>query len=178
MMAAWPPSFDLSYTNDQLLTAGTDGLPLGDLNWFPEAKESYMANRDQHVAALRDSVENAVAVYVPGSATPLITPSTGTSVDDLDETPNGFKLQQNYPNPFNPTTTISFNLPKAVDVKLTVYNLLGQRVAVLINNEIRTAGEHSVQWNGSDASGNVVSSGVYVYRLETEDFVKSRSMLL
>ena len=176
---AWPPNFDLSYTNEFLQTAGTDGLPLGDLNWYPEAKESYLANRDMHIAALRDSVDNAVGVYVPGSPTPLTTPdNVGTSVEDgFGEAPVKFTLEQNYPNPFNPTTNIVFTLSRSADVKLTVYNLLGQRVAVLLDNQTRLTGTHTVQWNGRDDAGQLVSSGVYVYRLEAEDFTQSRKML-
>ena len=71
---SWPPPFNLTYTNDTLLTAGTDGLPLGDLNWFPDKKAIYDANRAQYIAALRDSMLNAKYLYVPGdSASALIT---------------------------------------------------------------------------------------------------------
>lgn len=175
---AWPPSFDLSYTHDFLDQASTEGLPVGDLNWFPEAKALYMENRDMHIAALRDSIANAVGVYVPGSPTPMITPNDiSVSVDDPSETPSEFTLEQNYPNPFNPTTNISFTLTKAADVKLTVYNLLGQKVAVLLDNQLRTAGKHTVQWDGRDEVGTLVSSGMYIYRLEAEDFTHSRKML-
>lgn len=175
----WPPDFDLSYDTDGLMQASTEGLPLGDLNWFPDAKEVYLANRDQHIATLRDSILNAVGVYVPGSPTPMITPENiSVAVEDELETPNDFRLDQNYPNPFNPTTNITFNLPEAVDVQLTVYNMLGQRVAVLINNELRSAGQHTVQWDGRDGAGNLVASGMYVYQLDAADFTKSRSMFL
>ncbi|MEZ4702400.1 MAG: T9SS type A sorting domain-containing protein [Rhodothermales bacterium] len=176
-LTAWPPSFDLNYSNAFLQTAGTDGLPVGDLNWFPDAKDSYYANRDMHIAALRDSIANAVAVYVPGSPTPMITPSS-VAVEDLGgEIPAQFTLDQNYPNPFNPTTNIVFSLPKAINVNLTVYNVLGQRVAVILNDEAIEAGAHSVQWDGRDALGNLVSSGVYIYRLEAGDFSQARKML-
>ena len=176
---AWPPAFDLSYNSDALQQASTEGLPLGDLNWFPEAKELYMANRDQHIATLRDSIQNAVGLYVPGSPTPMITPADiNVATEDDIETPNAFRLDQNYPNPFNPSTSITFNLPKAVDVSLTVYNMLGQRVAVLVNNELRAAGQHTVQWDGRDAAGMQAASGLYVYRLQADDFTQARTMLL
>lgn len=178
-LANWPPSFDLSYSSEGLLQASTEGLPLGDLNWFPEAKEVYMANRDQYIAALRDSITSAVGVYVPGSPTPMITPADiNVATEDDIETPNEFRLDQNYPNPFNPSTSITFNLPKAVDVNLTVYNMLGQRIAVLVNNELRSVGQHTVQWDGRDASGMQAASGLYVYRLEADDFIEARTMLL
>ncbi len=86
--------------------------------------------------------------------------------------PEEFSLSQNYPNPFNPTTTIEYSLPKAGDVSLKVYNLTGQEVALLINDKM-PAGNHTVSW---DASGS--ASGVYFYRLQAGDFVKTRKMVL
>ncbi|MBP7697472.1 MAG: S8 family serine peptidase [candidate division Zixibacteria bacterium] len=86
--------------------------------------------------------------------------------------PAGFELAQNYPNPFNPTTTISFTLPTPGDVTLEVFNVLGQRVAVLASGPYG-AGTHHVEWN---ASG--VSSGVYLYRLSAGEFTETRKMLL
>ena len=173
----WPPSIDLSYTNSVLLTAGTDGLPLGDLNWFPEAKETYYANRDQNLADLQALKTSTEGIYVPGSPTPMITPENVAVEEISSEVPNQYTLEQNYPNPFNPTTNIVFSLPQQENVRLSVYNILGQEVAVLVNNETISAGTHSVQWNGRDAVGNMVSSGVYFYRIDTADFSQSRKML-
>jgi flagellar hook assembly protein FlgD len=76
-----------------------------------------------------------------------------------------FKLFQNYPNPFNPTTRIEFSLPIATDVELTVYNILGQQVSSLINDQ-RSAGSHSVMWNADDSNGMKLSSGIYFYMLK------------
>ena len=178
MIMNWPPSFDLSYGEEYLKTAGSDGLPIGDLNWFPDAKASYLANRDAHIASLRDSVTSAVAVYVPGSPTPMLTPALVGVSNERGETPQGFVLNQNYPNPFNPTTNIAFDLPSAVNVKLTIYNNLGEEVAVLINNENRAPGSHNVQWDGRDTVGKLVASGLYVYKLETADYSRSKMMQL
>lgn len=75
-----------------------------------------------------------------------------------------FKLKGNYPNPFNPTTTIEFNSPASAQMKLEIFNLKGQLVKVLVN-EILPGGRHSVVWNGTDAGGRAVGSGVYMYRL-------------
>ncbi len=86
--------------------------------------------------------------------------------------PEIFSLSQNYPNPFNPTTNISFTLPRASNVTLEVFNLLGQKVAVLADG-MYEAGEHIVTW---DASRN--ASGVYFYRMQAEGFVESKKMLL
>ncbi|MDP8200630.1 MAG: FlgD immunoglobulin-like domain containing protein [Candidatus Tenebribacter burtonii] len=71
---------------------------------------------------------------------------------------------QCYPNPFNPTTKISFSIPDDSKVKLTIYNIKGQKIKSLLNDQM-TAGEHSIVWNGEDDSGTKVSSGVYLYKL-------------
>jgi hypothetical protein len=97
----------------------------------------------------------------------------GTSVEDVDQLPNTFKLNQNYPNPFNPTTTIAFELPVTSNVKLNVYNAIGQHVATLVNGKPMSAGVHAVGFN---ASG--LASGLYIYRLEAGDFMQTRSMML
>lgn len=96
-----------------------------------------------------------------------------TSTEDVESTPNAFSLDQNYPNPFNPTTNISFNLPNASNVTLAVYNLLGQRVATLINGKTMTNGVHSVAFDA-----RALSSGVYIYRLEAGSFVSNKRMTL
>jgi hypothetical protein len=81
-------------------------------------------------------------------------------------------LQQNYPNPFNPTTTIEFAIPKAGFVTLTIYDVLGEKVATLVSENL-TVGSYQYQWDARD-----LASGVYFYRLEVSDFTKSRKMLL
>lgn len=86
-------------------------------------------------------------------------------------------LNQNYPNPFNPTTTISYALVKEGDVELTVYNTKGQKVKTLVNGST-AAGEHSVEWNGTDDTNAKVSSGLYFYRLKTTDKTINRKMVL
>jgi hypothetical protein len=82
-----------------------------------------------------------------------------------EESPGDFRLEPNYPNPFNPSTTIRFDLPKSAFVRLSVCNLMGQEIAVLVN-EKRPAGVHEVRWEGLDARQAPVPSGVYLYRLE------------
>jgi hypothetical protein len=100
-----------------------------------------------------------------------------TSVNDFtDLHPENFSLFQNFPNPFNPTTTISYNLPEDTEVHLKIYNLFGQEVRTLVN-EAQSAGSKSVVWKGKDASGRIVSSGLYLYRLEAKNNVQYRKML-
>ncbi len=86
-------------------------------------------------------------------------------------------LRANFPNPFNPVTNISFALSNPATVELSVYNVLGRKVATLINGDL-PAGEHIVDWDGTDNTGRGVSSGVYFYRLTTGSFSESKKMLL
>ena len=94
-----------------------------------------------------------------------------------DEIPTVFGLDQNYPNPFNPMTMISFALPEALPVRLSIYNVRGQRVRVLVD-ETRAAGQHEVVWDGADDSGRGVSSGTYIARIESSAGVLNRKMVL
>ncbi len=99
--------------------------------------------------------------------------SPGTAVDEKGlELPSKFELMANYPNPFNPSTNIQFALPVNSNVKLTVVNALGQVVAELVNGELN-AGIHEVTWNAAN-----VSSGIYFYRIEANNFVQTRKMML
>jgi subtilisin family serine protease len=91
--------------------------------------------------------------------------------------PDKLTLYQNYPNPFNPATTISFRLEQKARVNLTVYNILGERVKVLIDGD-REAGSQAVTWDGTDANGASVASGVYFYRLTADDQTLTRKMSL
>ena len=87
------------------------------------------------------------------------------------------ELKGNYPNPFNPTTNISFSLANSGKVDLKVYNSKGQLVKTLVNTEMEAA-NHNVVWNGNDANGKSVASGVYFYRLQTKDFSSTKKMML
>jgi hypothetical protein len=93
--------------------------------------------------------------------------------------PGGFVLEQNYPNPFNPTTTIAFDITHSqpVHTSLTVFNLLGQRVATLVSGSLEP-GKHQVQWSAVTDGGSRVASGVYLYRLEIGGQAETRSMIL
>jgi hypothetical protein len=91
--------------------------------------------------------------------------------------PADYGLEQNYPNPFNPETRITYRLPEAGYVALTIYNVLGQEVARLVDGT-REAGSHSVTWDGRDSRGQEVSTGVYMYRMESSHFVQAKRMLL
>ena len=95
------------------------------------------------------------------------------STEGVAEVPDRFSLEQNYPNPFNPATTIQFNLSQATDVTLEVFNILGQKVATLINNEPFAAGAHHQRFDASH-----LSSGLYIYRISSPSFSQSKKMVL
>jgi hypothetical protein len=102
------------------------------------------------------------------------------AVDVEDETadlPESFSLLQNYPNPFNASTTISYQLDDQSSVALAIYDLSGRKVNQLVN-EIQPAGNHQVIWDGQDMDGQVVSTGVYFYRLEAEGQTSTKRMVL
>ena len=92
-------------------------------------------------------------------------------------TPGSYSLSQNSPNPFNPSTQIEFRLPSAGDVNLTIFNVLGQEVATLVDN-VMEAGVHAVSWEGTDAAGRQVSSGLYFYKFESDGLVQTRRMMM
>ena len=91
--------------------------------------------------------------------------------------PAGFALGQNYPNPFNPSTIIPYQLPSSDHVRLEVFNMLGQRLATLVDAE-RSAGAYTAQWDGTDATGRAVGAGVYIYRLSGNGATVTRRMVL
>ncbi len=97
--------------------------------------------------------------------------------DDNPIVPDKSHLYNNYPNPFNPETTIKYHLAKSSQVRLIIYNQLGQVVTTLVN-EHQSAGAKTVSWDGMDISGTQLSSGVYIYRIEAGDFVASKKMML
>jgi len=152
--ADWPIPIDLSYTDSDLLTAGLNGFPVGDLNWFPTQYASWKAQSD----AEHQQIHNVLTI--------------GTDVKEVDGLPATYKLDQNYPNPFNPATVINFTIPKAGNVTLKVYNTLGQEVATLVN-EYKNASNYQVDFNASN-----LASGVYIYTIKAGDFAQSKKMIL
>ena len=98
---------------------------------------------------------------------------------DNDNTVLGSQLYGNYPNPFNPETTIFYSISQPQHVRLEVYNMRGQLVKTLLNEQVDNANTRlSIVWKGNDNSNNKVSSGIYLYKLVTDDYCKSNKMIL
>ena len=107
-------------------------------------------------------------------------PITGISpLSEMNPIPNDFRLSQNYPNPFNPATTISYTLINTtpLHIQLKIYDILGREVASLIDEQ-KTAGKYEVVWDGRNARGEPVSSGIYIYRLQVGYKMKFKKMTL
>ena len=105
--------------------------------------------------------------------------SNVTSVEDAAGIPENFSLEQNFPNPFNPSTIINYTIPQSanlINTRLEIFNLLGQKVRTLVNTR-QASGSHAVHWNGTNDSGKLLASGLYVYRLQAAEFVDMKKML-
>jgi hypothetical protein len=129
-------------------------------------------NTGQYCLSTRlDEATVARYEFIPALITDVDDPADGPAL------PDRFALHQNYPNPFNPSTTVAFDLPRASRVQLTIFNVLGQTVQVLVD-EWRAAGHHEVVWDGRDEDGRSAASGIYLYRLDTETGFDVKKMVL
>ena len=109
--------------------------------------------------------------------TATATPTEDAAAKQVASAPASFELAAAYPNPFNPSTTIGYALPQAADVRLDIYNVMGQRVRTLVAAH-QPAGYYAVEWKATDDSGHTLSSGVYFYRLQAGAFRSTKRMLL
>ncbi len=151
--------------------SGQETLPAG---------EGHILTLNLAAADLR-SIKIRKLLLVDTKATALATEAWEELETEMEKPsasrPERFSLSQNYPNPFNPRTSISYALPMDAHVRLSVYNVLGQKVTQLVDGP-QTAGYKTVWWNGTDDQGDHVASGVYFYRLEAEEFFEVRKMML
>jgi len=108
---------------------------------------------------------------------PFTLQNTVTKIPESKILPKSFTLEQNYPNPFNASTTIPFYIERAGKVELTIFNTLGQKVKTLFSGNLAT-GDHFIVWDGNDGDGNLVASGVYIYRLKSNGSTETRKMVL
>ena len=117
------------------------------------------------------------------NATPASTLAISNDWDGMlldGELPAEYTLREAYPNPFNPTTTIEYNVETAGNVSIIVYDLMGREVKELVNDfkSPSTGGNYSAMWDGTNNSGNIVSSGMYIYRMISNDFTKTHRLTL
>ena len=95
---------------------------------------------------------------------------------EIEVLPTKYELYQNYPNPFNPTTNIKFSLPEDTRIAINIYNLLGEKVASVLNEDVK-AGFHQVDFN-TNSAGYTIASGVYIYTIESKNFTQVKKMIL
>ncbi len=114
---------------------------------------------------------------ITGAAWGELSPASAIQSPAGAGTPQGFHLDANYPNPFNPETVITFAIPRSSHVQLAVYDLLGKRIRLLLD-ESTSAGTHHVTWNGTNELGESVASGAYIYRLQAAGVALSRKMIV
>jgi hypothetical protein len=156
------PAGGLIVSNDYMdlnLTVRTNNFPLGE---FYAAVQIESNDPDEHLVVV--PIHLSVGV-------------TGLESVDLHNLPTTIQLSPNYPNPFNPSTTIEYAIPAEMNVELVVYNMLGQKLKVL-HSGTQKAGYHRLQWDGTNEYGSSMASGIYIYRLKTEEKVLIRKMIL
>jgi len=108
---------------------------------------------------------------------PMVPISAAAKVGASAALPTEFSLSHSYPNPFNPTCMIEYALPTDCKVTLSIYNILGQKVRVLVDDH-QNAGYKSVEWDGTGDQGQTLATGIYFYRIVAGDFVQSKKMVL
>ena len=160
-----------------------DGIPIMEWAYEPNIYELSNIYLGQMAAANRtyDGMLDEVRIYsnaLSDDEVYLLYDNPGDHVNDSPAAkPQEFVLNQNYPNPFNPTTTISYQLVKNSDVLLTIYNQTGQKVRTLVQKR-QGSGFQSINWDGRDDAGQQLSSGIYLYRLQVDNKVQTRKLML
>lgn len=157
-----PNNGDGTFGSPHVISVGStpEGVAAGDLDG-DEDIDIVTANRD----------DNTISILFN-----LINMPSGIG-DEKDIMPREFTLGQNYPNPFNPETRIDFSLEQRSHIGISIFNLLGQEIISLMD-ESRPAGVHTVYWNGTDGSGREMPSGIYFYKLQTDNRSEIRKMML
>lgn len=190
----YAPQDSVGTKQDTTVTAGsslTVSVVVGGANnqyqWLKDGTEITEATESSYtIDSVEDSdagayickITNTVATALTLYSRPIdVTVSGATGIsDNSSQIPKAFALYQNYPNPFNPSTTIKYDLPRGSNVVLKIYNMLGQEIRTLINKH-QTVGYKSLTWDGKDNLGQLVSSGIYIYRLQAGTEIQSNNML-
>jgi FlgD Ig-like domain len=131
----------------------------------PDHSLMYVYNEGTEIKSMEPEISGLVVALNGGATTPE------------SALPTKFALKQNAPNPFNPTTMVSYDLPKPANVRLEIFNVLGQRVKTLVDG-YQEAGSKSVMWDGTDRSGSSVASGIYFYRIQAGENTATMKMMM
>ncbi len=179
------PSQNLDITNGGQLPLNWSATVLHTASWLSINPASGTNNGSITVSVTTDlnplTYADTIVIEAPGALnSPAKIPvrlNIATDVGDVPgNRPRSFRLSQNYPNPFNPATKIDFALPRSGHATLEVFNVVGQRIRVLLDDEL-PAGAHSAVWDGRETSGQMVGSGVYFYRLKSQNFSDIKRMV-
>ena len=175
-----PPAgaFDVRFADNMKVAESSGAIEI--MNNTDKLSISYTINIDagEHLRWVLTSDEGKEYGLLNGSGEIVVGGDiTGFTLNKVPEIPLTYSISQNYPNPFNPLTSISYEIPKESFVTISVYNLLGQKVADLVS-EMHPAGYHNVMWNSMDMSGKPVSSGVYIYTIQADEFRAVKKMVL
>ncbi len=162
-----------------VIERATDSLFTADVEEFTSTENSFT---DNSVEAEIEYFYRVSAVCCGGNSISFFSDivSAMLTVMDVDPTasiPDAYSLQQNYPNPFNPTTKIRYGLKENVYVSINIYNLMGKHIRSYINT-VQDAGYKTILWNATDASGQPVPAGMYIYSITAGDFRQTRKMIL
>jgi hypothetical protein len=133
-----------------------------------------LSGTDNFISVERGAQLTVISTTSCHSGTPAKSNDIGQP-DDNNLMPTEFALHQNRPNPFNPTTVIPYDIPKTTHVTIEIFNILGQRITVLVDTQ-KGPGRHEAVWDGCDGSGNVISSGIYFYRMTAGNYTESKKM--
>lgn len=118
--------------------------------------------------------------FITGAS--IVNPSDNSIVSIIErkkqQVARGFGIVENYPNPFNPSTTIHFSLAEKAPITVEVYNVLGRKISTLVNNQVLTAGEKYIGWNGRNDGGTAVASGIYLYKIVSGNSSVVKKMVL
>ena len=166
----------LNIERNKITNADFDNLSVGQFS-LPVRQYTIRLEKNSSISAISAETGEIEIIESLRDST-FIQSDIATSIEE--ETgllPETFSLYQNYPNPFNPSTTISFDLPSKSSVTLSIFNITGRKVATIVERQL-PAGHHKFEWNGLDYSGHETASGIYFYKLESENFRAVKKMIL
>ena len=170
----------LFLSNTYQISESSPCIDAGDTSYIYNDPED-QSNPGYAMLPAQGTLRNDMGAFGGPYSALIATAVIGIKSDDRDVKISGFQLFQNYPNPFNPATTISYQLPSPGLVEIRLYNTIGQEIQVLFKGP-QTSGTHSIKWNGQDQNGNIVSSGIYIYKIKymknNYTMMKSRKMTL